>query len=86
MKSARVDPDTLTRSWSRDRRRVSINFGFQQDQTLRRMFGRSSLSTTAMMGPFTGWDPLNLNPTPVVFQDALDPAGLENALSQVAQN
>lgn len=84
LRSVSVDPNTLSTSWSRDSRRVSVNFGFQQGQTIRGVFGRSTLSMSAMTGPFTGWDPLNLNPTPIVFQDVVDPAGLEGALAELA--
>lgn len=84
LKSVRVDPDTISRSTSRDSRRLSVNFGFPQGQMMRGIFWGSSLSMAAMIGPFTGWDPLNLNPTPVVFQDVLDSVGLEAGLAAVA--
>lgn len=84
LKSVRVDPDTLSTSWTRDRQRISVNFGFPQLPVMRQTFSRWSMSTAAMMGPFTGWDPINLNPTPVYFQDVVDPAGLEAAIARVA--
>lgn len=83
LKSARVDRYTFSRSWSRDSRRMTVNFGFPQDQTMRAIFGRSLFSMTGVIGPFTGWDPLNLSYTPLVFQDVLDAEGLEAALAQV---
>jgi hypothetical protein len=84
MKSTRVDAQTLSSTWTRDRRRITVNFGFPDSANLRRTFGRTSMSMSAMMGPLTGWDPFQINPVPILFQDVTDVVGLDDALRQVA--
>jgi hypothetical protein len=84
MKSTRVDAQTLSSTWTRDRRRITVNFGFPDGVNLRRTFGRTSMSMSAMMGPLTGWDPLQINPVPILFQDVTDVVGLDDALRQLA--
>lgn len=84
MKSTRVDAQTLSSTWTRDRRKITVNFGFPDAANLRKTFGRTSLSMSAMTGPLTGWDPLQINPVPIVFQDVTDVVGLEHALRQLA--